>query len=56
MASNQEIKLNSLLLINYFIYLHPNQRAYTGWSEAPGTYVAKDCLLWPQWEWMRLIL
>lgn len=23
----------------------PNQRAYTGWSEAPGTYVEEDCFV-----------
>jgi hypothetical protein len=27
-----------------------------GWSKAPGTYIAKVCLVWPQWEKMRLIL
>ena len=26
-----------------------NQRAYMGWSMAPGTYVADNCLVWPQW-------
>jgi hypothetical protein len=20
------------------------------WSEAPNTYIAEDCLVWPQWE------
>jgi hypothetical protein len=33
-----------------------NQRAYTGWSEAPSTYIAEDCLVWSQWERMCLIL
>jgi hypothetical protein len=27
-----------------------NQAAYTSWYEAPDTYTAKDCLVWPQWE------
>jgi hypothetical protein len=28
-----------------------------GWSEVPdGTYTAEDCLVWPQWEKMCLIL
>jgi hypothetical protein len=22
-------------------------RAYTGWSEVPGTYIAEVCLVWP---------
>jgi hypothetical protein len=27
-----------------------------GWSVAPGTYVAEDSLVWPQWKRMCLIL
>ena len=26
------------------------------WSEAPSTYIAEDCLVWPQWEKMHLTL
>ena len=32
------------------------QTAYTSWSEAPDTYTAEDCLVWPQWEKMHLTL
>ena len=27
-----------------------------GWTEGPGTYIAEDCLVSPQWEKMHLIL
>jgi hypothetical protein len=27
-----------------------------GWAEAPGTYIAEVCLVWPQWEKMCLTL
>jgi hypothetical protein len=27
-----------------------------GWFMALGTHVAEDCLVWPQWERMHLIL
>ena len=27
-----------------------------GWSKAPGTSIAQDSLVWPQWEKMHLIL
>ena len=27
-----------------------------GWLVSPGTCVAEDCLVWPQWERMGLIL
>lgn len=27
-----------------------------GWSVGPGIYVAEDCLLWPQWGSICLIL
>ena len=27
-----------------------------GWSVAPEAYVTEDCLVWPQWERMCLIL
>ena len=30
--------------------------AYMGWSMAPATYVAEDCLVWPQLEGMDLVL
>ena len=30
--------------------LNHQSEACTGWSKAPGTYVAEDCLIWPQWE------
>ena len=32
------------------------QKAYMGWFVAPSTYVTEDCLIWPQWERMCLIL
>jgi hypothetical protein len=28
---------------------------YTGWSEAPGTYITRNCPVWPQWENRSLI-
>jgi hypothetical protein len=34
----------------------PIKRAYTGWSLSPSSFVAEDCLIWPQWERMCLIL
>jgi hypothetical protein len=27
-----------------------------GWSVAPTTYVAEDCLVWPQWKGRCLVL
>lgn len=33
-----------------------NQRANIGWSITPSTYVAEQCLVFPQWERMHLIL
>ena len=27
-----------------------------GWPDAPGTYVAEDSLVWPQWERICLIM
>jgi hypothetical protein len=33
-----------------------NQKACIGWSMAPSTYVAENCLVWHWWEKMCLIL
>jgi hypothetical protein len=33
-----------------------NQAAYRGWSEVPSTYIAENCLIWPQWKQTHLIL
>jgi hypothetical protein len=35
-----------------------NQRSYMGWSvpPQPATYVSEDCLVWPQWAGMYLLL
>jgi hypothetical protein len=28
----------------------------TGWSKAPDTYIAENCVVWPQWEKIHPIL
>lgn len=33
-----------------------NQTTYTGWFKAFDIYVAENCLVWPLWEKMHLIL
>ena len=38
--------------INY----QPKRIRELSWSMAPGTYVVVDCLVWPQWVRMHVIL
>jgi hypothetical protein len=33
-----------------------NQIAHMGWSQASYTFVVEDCLVWPQWAKMQIIL
>ena len=35
---------------------HQPKSIYISWSITPSIYVAENCLVWPQWEKMCLIL
>jgi hypothetical protein len=47
----------SIILYNWELAeTKPTKRAYSGWSEDPGTHVGEDCLFWHQWKRICLIM